>query len=386
MSMDTKHSSKAISKAAAMVVRSLTGKQATKAAKSSPVPKVTFGNSTLVTAPAAQAHILRAPSSVVCHPTLSYNMGTLIIGNGVLGVANNVYFLPTNTSTYVSFQAVPVAPADLQSIGTAQGYGSVACNAMLSLFERRRYRRLIVSVEPIGLGASSTSGVSIAFAPVRGAQPGTYQLQSNAAHASVPTANVLSMEGGVSFPSWKPMRFDMTKYISGGSGPMQNEFCVSSASGGVSIANSGSVYATKPEIPCAMVFGGIATTGNGGAQIALVRCEFDVDLLDWLGDTGLATAGSANVTTSAPASAAVAPNVVVREQKGGASKSNDYSPTGEIDFEYVDRTDFKSPPSSRAETPGTGPSVTYARVLAGDLRKPTLTRETPFPAVPPTKG
>jgi len=230
---------------------------------------------------AAMIRMPRIGFSDLLEHRVTYIAGAVYVGNGTLGATNGVYFgnaaksttmVPTNSAPPL----VPVAPGD-------SGVGASYVNALLQLYRRVRYRKLVVHL--VTVQSSTTNNAVVAIAPSRG-PPGANEIPHTAtdATAAYNLTNVMSMSGFKSCDSFENLSLDLTPYIAGGTGSKQNEFAVSTAYPSASTTVIGTTANLLGSCPTAFVIAGNSTVaGLQGTQTHLVIVEAIMDVLDFVG-------------------------------------------------------------------------------------------------------
>lgn len=280
--------------------------------------------------------------------TLSYVAGTVCVGNGTVGIADQCSFYPganitTVTGNSYASNLAPVAPANgtVSQISAGVAWGRSYIEDIWKHFARKRYHSIRVRYVPSGTGSNTINGITIAAAPYRGSAA-VYSV-SNTNGGSLSEESILSMKGSLQCPSYEPFEIDLTPYIAGGSGSKQNEFFVDTYNIG-SYPTSGSSGAI---VPACFVFGGRSVTAAvRGFPVGKILVTMVVDLLDFTGNLFSSFSGLDEKT---PLSSPAVPDV-----KGMAATAA----SGTSD---VKNTSCSSPTNS----------------LAGDYIKPVLSHEPP---------
>jgi len=203
---------------------------------------------------------------------LAYVAGAAYVGNGTLGATDGVYFLVPAANAWASGY-VPIAPADAT-------WGRTYINDIVKHYTRRIYHRIVIHYVPFGGGASSTSALTIGFAPLMGGSGAAVGYLSTNANPPFVVADCLGTSGGMAKPSWEGWSYDLTRYIRGGSGPKQNEFSSVTAA---NLSSSTAAAELREIIPCNFAFAGNspAIASYRGTSIGLVYVTLDVELLDF---------------------------------------------------------------------------------------------------------
>jgi len=225
---------------------------------------------------------------------IAYPMGYTFVGNGTDGTNNSVYF-ETASGTYLiagtgaaisgilPSGAVPIAPSDLD-------LGASYVNDFTKHFSRVRVNRLQVHVD--SLQPSTSNNMVAVVAPSRGSGLGQLSYPVAFATGSIQAnsfGQVSSMQGAFAIDSWESKCVDITRYIAGGSGPLQNEFEI-----GVIAAQQypAHIYSTAAPplssllglVPaCLSIAGNSTTAGLAGTRVHQISISIDIDLLDFLG-------------------------------------------------------------------------------------------------------
>jgi hypothetical protein len=223
--------------------------------------------------------------------TIAYPMGYTFVGNGTDGTNNSVYF-QTASGTYLiagtgsaisgtlPSGAVPIAPSD-------GDLGASYVTDIFKHFSRVRINRLQVHVD--SLQPSTSNNMVAVVGPSRGPGLGQFSYAVALATGSIQSnsyGQVSSMQGAFAVDSWESKCVDLTRYIAGGSGPLQNEFEIST------IGTAEKIYPTAepPQGPllglvpaCLTIAGNSTTAGLAGTRVHQISISFEVDLLDFLG-------------------------------------------------------------------------------------------------------
>jgi len=205
--------------------------------------------------------------------TVSWIAGYIYVGNGILGAANGVYFL-TQTGVYIVPGLIPVLGAD-------GAVGASYVKSLDQLYRRKVYRKVSVKIMP--LQSSTTNNMTYTVAPVRG-PPGAVELGagSTSTAAAIPQINVLSMTGNQTRDSFEGMMLDLTGYIAGGAGALQNEFLIAGLGGSNSPINFGQDLLGI--CPCSFMIGGTSSViALQGTNTHAIVIETVCDMLDFVG-------------------------------------------------------------------------------------------------------
>jgi len=291
----------------------------------------------------------------------SYICGTVYVGNGTVGAANQVFFStnnPTRTIVYSGVASttgqlcgfVPIAPADGDASTGATGVGSAYTRSLTQYFATQVYKRVILELIPTD--PNTNDGMTVIVQPARGCYSIGQTTNGSTAQANGAEA-CLTAKGSVWAPAWGGCKLDLTPYIAGGFGPKQNEFRINAGNESKQAIIFGlTVNGLSNVVPCCFAIAGAnTTTGNQGTDTHWVRITCVVDLLDFIG----ANADSGNVYgASMPAR--------VRE-KLGLGPLGGVSPT---------QTDVKYPASGSLPAAGVSTSVVQSSAkTAGDIEKDT---------------
>jgi hypothetical protein len=213
-----------------------------------------------------------------------YMLGTVVSGNGVNGTIGELFVSPSQAAnTVIAAAAVPIVPGDIHSAGT-YGWGDLSIHALMQFFQRVKYNRITVSFVPLLQGAGSNTLGNIWFAPLEGGNNpnGTWPppVQSGTAGYSNTLARISGAKGSVVMPCSVPWSTDLTPFIKGGSGPLQNEYSIRTAHA------TGSVDATDSglRVPVWFVLGGGQASFVGAGIITtygVLYADLDIDLLDF---------------------------------------------------------------------------------------------------------
>jgi hypothetical protein len=213
---------------------------------------------------------------------MSWNCGTISIGNNTLGTGAQAYFR-TNAGSggnYFCPTPIPIAPGDTY-IGA--GY----CSDIIKHFATRVYHKVYLDITPI---QSSTSNAGeIVVAPFRGGANAQLMTGVNTGiQTALIVSNVISMSGAVVFAPWQGKTIDITPYIAGGFGAKQNEFTCNNIDNGSATFLNGSVDGVGVVPACFAVAGTVAAALNGlDTHRVVVRVV--VDLVDFIGGQSLIT-------------------------------------------------------------------------------------------------
>jgi len=177
---------------------------------------------TAVKLPAAEGRVVRMRTGIsdLSNITFSYLAGFVIVtstSGGASSTAGSVMFQPA-AGTVVSTGFNPVQPASAV-------WGQSYIADVWKHFARKRYNSVKLAIVPSGLGAASTSPLSVNFAPYRSGNAQTATVAgTTGTGVALSVASIMGMKDNVEFPCYQTLEMDVTKYIAGGSGSRQNEF------------------------------------------------------------------------------------------------------------------------------------------------------------------
>jgi len=204
---------------------------------------------------------------------VSWVCGGVYIGNNTLGANDGVYFVDS-TKTYTNPYPTAVLGADAL-------IGASYVVSIEKLYRRKRYRR--VRIQFLAVQSSTTNNMTLTVAPVRG-PPGFGETGSGQAGTVAPItqAAAMSLTGAKTVDSFEDANLDLTPFIAGGSGALQNEFAIASS------VNAASILVTPANLlgvsPAAFVVAGNSTvTALRGTLTHQVVIETVVDYLDFVG-------------------------------------------------------------------------------------------------------
>jgi hypothetical protein len=242
-----------------------------------------------------RARVQDAPAARASHATnvgmddlrahrISWLAGTTYVGDGTLGIADQVYFRPAGQTTNVvpgntGSGMVPILAADTR-IG--QTY--------VSDIEKHYSRKVIRSLKLrlISLVPSTANSAMVYIGPVRGPGAAGDCITVTTATAAPTIANTLGMSNVQSAASWEHRTLDLTPYVAGGSGAKQNEFAISRNGDDVSTAWGDGNQDLTGVAPCAFVISGTcATAALRASNLHFVVIEQVCDFLDFIGGNAL---------------------------------------------------------------------------------------------------
>ena len=150
----------------------------------------------------------------------SYVAGSVYIGNGTLGVTDEIYARSNANNDYLVGQ-VPVLFGDAN-------LGLAYMSDVLKHFSRVRVTRAWIHL--LALQPKTTASAVVFLAPVRGAGDSLASARYTTGTTSGNTINnVLGMSRENEVASYESRTWDCTRFIAGGTGPRQNEFSVQGA-------------------------------------------------------------------------------------------------------------------------------------------------------------
>jgi hypothetical protein len=219
---------------------------------------------------------------VLRHP-LSWLIGYIYVGNGTTGTTDNVYLIdPTKTDIIIpEVSGTTSGGANIPVLSFDGLVGATYASDIFKHYGRVRYGKSKLCV--VSLNPSTTNQMTVAIAPKRGASSiGTFTNLGSAATA-LPQTDVWSMTGAKNIASWESQEIDLTPFIAGGSGALQNEFDTVVGAGAADVAGN-SDYVARQVVPCTFaVSGNNSTTALRGTVTHAVIGEQMVDLLDFIG-------------------------------------------------------------------------------------------------------
>lgn len=213
---------------------------------------------------------------------IGWSVGRIMVGDGSFGVANVLYFVTKpNLSFYVMERNVSGNDLNLAAVPIVIGddyLGSPAAGDIAKHYARVRYKKLRVYFHSVRTGTSNS--VTIYAAPLAGSSYiGEFQTSTS---DNPGVEELLSPQGSISWPAWESASLDMTPFIRGGSGPLQNEFDLNR--GTIGAIEGDPAYEVRGTFPCSFMVGGIANTaGFLGLVMAEVFVEAEVDFIDYIG-------------------------------------------------------------------------------------------------------
>jgi hypothetical protein len=156
---------------------------------------------------------------------MAWTLGFIYVGNGTNGTTNAVLF-QTNTGTYSA--GAETHSAVIPIVGGDSQLGKSYINDVQKHFGRKVIKKMWLHLD--ALVPSTGSAMMIAVAPIRGVGQCSktifYPLATAGATANA-LDSVLSCKDAITCDSFEHKTLDITAYIAGGSGPLQNEFNVS---------------------------------------------------------------------------------------------------------------------------------------------------------------
>lgn len=223
---------------------------------------------------------------------MAWTLGFIYVGNGTNGTTNAVLF-QTNTGTYIA--GAETHSAVIPIVGGDSQLGKSYINDVQKHFGRKVIKKMWLHLD--ALVPSTGSAMMIAVAPIRGVGQCSktifYPLATAGATANA-LDSVLSCKDAITCDSFEHKTLDITAYIAGGSGPLQNEFNVSAPYEGTTSPGTTIVISSNDEgdsnfslsdiVPACIVVGGNNTVAAyQGVQMYEVVIEQEVDLLDYVG-------------------------------------------------------------------------------------------------------
>lgn len=212
--------------------------------------------------------------------------GYLYVGNGTLGVQDDIYFVPNTTSnTTVYVGALPFDGADAV-------FGASYVADVLKHYSKKIIRSGTLRIRPYGFGCSSTSGANIAVAPIRSDTIG-YSTSTDAKTSGTAFSAVVGMKGAMQAPSWAGIEIPMTPFIASAAGT--KEF--------LNFRDSATPTDLQGmAVPASWAVGGTNTSaGNRGNVVASVEGEWVCDLVDFVGGFTASVPGSRKPDRKGPA-------------------------------------------------------------------------------------
>jgi len=207
----------------------------------------------------------------------SWVMGSAYVGNGTLGATNKVYFQTLSSVNWTSATPIPIAPASTD-------LGATYILAIEKLFRRKVYRKLVLYAIPVQ--SSTTNNMTLTIAPVRG-PPGTGELavgSTDTTAAPFTQSQLMSYNGQETVDSFEPMCMDLTPYIAGGSGALQNEFNIAAIGYTSASIISGNASDFLGVLPASFVLAGNSTVS--ALQGSITHLIVVVQICDYLDFTG----------------------------------------------------------------------------------------------------
>lgn len=225
-------------------------------------------------------------SDIIGHK-VAWVAGYTYVGNGTNGTNNAVYFQTKNALWLI--QGFGVTSSGLVPIGSSDGsVGASYVKDIEKHFARKIIRRMKIHVD--SLQPSTANNMMAVIAPSRGpgGLPASVPIAlATAAVTSNTVENVSSMSGAFTVNSWESRTVDITRFIAGGSGALQNEFEIGNT------AFNGQFYTTTAVasgddgvdlVPaCFGVAGNSTTAALAGTLVHQITIEQEVDLLDYVG-------------------------------------------------------------------------------------------------------
>jgi len=200
---------------------------------------------------------------------LSWQMGTVFVGNGTLGASGSVYFRNLAGSIYVS--GVPVALNDSATYLVPSYLQDVVKH-----FARLAVQKLRIRAVPIV--SSTANSATLFIAPIRGGQFFATAPVSDTT-ASLTVGQMMTMKGVVGGAVYEEFGLDLTPYLAGGSGAKQNEVAVANEE-----FTSATTVGADAQVLCGITIGGnVVTTSLNGYNTHYLLVDAELSLLDFIG-------------------------------------------------------------------------------------------------------
>jgi len=279
-----KRSAKLIGAAAAGVVPSRPGRRRRRARVGSLAsnPNRVDPRGDFVAPSARMGRTVQTGMSDVMGHTISWLAGYVYVGNGTLGATDSVYLVDPSVTYTVTMNGftggygLPVYESD--SI-----FGASYALDVVKHYARIRRRRVTAHVR--SLQPATDNNMEVIVAPTRG--PSYVGSSTTGTSAAQSYTNVISTRGVKGAPCWGDVDLDLTSFIAGGSGSRQDEFDTNLGAD-IQTCISGASYELRGVLPCCLTASGKSSgTALRGTTTHAVFIEEVVDLLDWLGGTGV---------------------------------------------------------------------------------------------------
>jgi hypothetical protein len=222
---------------------------------------------------------------------ISWTLGTIYVGNGTFGTNNLVYLQSQSSNWLVTGNAATTPPSSgfAPIASSDEDFGQSYIADIEKHFARKIIRRMWLHVE--SLQPSTANNMMAVIAVAKGAGPAEGGLPTAIATAAVTAnsvRNVQSVRGSFPVSSWENKTIDITEYIGGGSGALQNEFDIGSGPGSSIKIWTTSGVATTLElsgvVPASICVAGNSTTASlAGTVVFNVIVEQEVDYVDFIG-------------------------------------------------------------------------------------------------------
>lgn len=212
--------------------------------------------------------------------TVSWIAGQTYVGNGVLGITDQVYFRPAGASTTILVAATGTV-AQIPIAGSDSIIGTPYLNEVSRRYVRKRIYGMTVSL--MHILSSTANDATCCLAPIAGCgNSAATSSTTGFATAGANLATLESLEGNKPAAAWQDCHIDMTRYIRGGAGAKQNEFNISSTGNTATVIGSG--VDQEGSVPACFVVGGNSTTvALRGQAIHNVVITQELEFIDWIG-------------------------------------------------------------------------------------------------------
>lgn len=215
---------------------------------------------------------------------VSYLAGYVYVGNGTLGATDGVYYQNVAKTEVAQPNNSPSEPAyHVPILPNSAKVGSTYVSDVGKHFARMRVRR--ARVELVSLQPATSNSMVAQLAPVRGAGDSDDLNFATGTTAALALADAIGMDGSKQCASWEGLTCDLTPYIAGGSGALQNEFNNDYRADTLVSTEFKNLNGIAP--CCIAISGQNNTTALRGTQTHMIIVHLTLDYLDFIAGNSL---------------------------------------------------------------------------------------------------
>jgi len=240
---------------------------------------------------AVRVNIARKGVSDLPRMRMAWTIGYIYVGDGTNGAANEVLFLTSDSAHVGDYHYTNDVAVVVPILGSDTVLGKNYVSDISKHYSRKVIHRMWFHANALVPSTSSAMLAAIGFVRGPGSVASTYFAPyATAAATGNPLDYVTSMSGSDVVTSFEHKTWDITRFIAGGSGQLQNEFNISTQNQQATVVVDGSFIGAQIAggaegvVPaCFAVAGNNTVASLQGVKLFELVVEQEVSLLDYVG-------------------------------------------------------------------------------------------------------